>query len=90
MPTALLSVSDKRGLVELGSGLHALRWDLLASGGTAKILRQAGLPVQEATDYTGSPEVLGGEVLQGKALSYIPGWSPYCRRVLPVEEENDE
>jgi phosphoribosylaminoimidazolecarboxamide formyltransferase/IMP cyclohydrolase len=62
MPTALLSVSDKRGLLEMARDLHELGWDMLASGGTAKALRQAGLPVTDVAEYTGSPEVLGGRV----------------------------
>jgi phosphoribosylaminoimidazolecarboxamide formyltransferase / IMP cyclohydrolase len=62
MPTALLSVSDKRGLLEIARGLHELGWDMLASGGTAKALRQASLPVIDVAEYTGSPEVLGGRV----------------------------
>ncbi len=62
MPVALLSVSDKRGLVELGGGLIDLGWALLASGGTAKALRQENLVVQEVAEYTRSPEILGGRV----------------------------
>lgn len=62
MPKALLSVSDKTGLVEFAAGLHRLGWSLLASGGTAKAIQQAGIPVTEIADYTGSPEVLGGRV----------------------------
>ena len=62
MPKALLSVSDKTGLEEFARGLHNLNWSLLASGGTAKVLQQAGIPVTEIADYTGSPEVLGGRV----------------------------
>jgi phosphoribosylaminoimidazolecarboxamide formyltransferase / IMP cyclohydrolase len=62
MPTALLSVSDKQGLVELGQGLHELGWDLIASGGTASVLRESGLPVKDVAEYTGSPEILGGRV----------------------------
>ncbi len=62
MPKALLSVSDKTGLVEFAAGLHQLGCSLLASGGTAKAIRQAGLPVTEIADYTGSPGVLGGRV----------------------------
>lgn len=62
MPTALLSVHDKTGLVEFARGLHALGWRLLASGGTARLLRENALPVTEVADYTGSPEVLGGRV----------------------------
>lgn len=63
MPTALLSVSDKTGLVEnLARPLHHLGWKLLASGGTAKTLRDAGLPVTDIAEYTHSPEILGGRV----------------------------
>jgi phosphoribosylaminoimidazolecarboxamide formyltransferase/IMP cyclohydrolase len=62
MPIVLLSVYDKRGLVELARGLHELGWEMLASGGTAQALGNVGLPVQEIPDYTGSPEILGGRV----------------------------
>ena len=62
MPKALLSVYDKTGLVEFARGLTALGWELLASGGTARILSQNGLQVTEVADYTGSPEILGGRV----------------------------
>jgi phosphoribosylaminoimidazolecarboxamide formyltransferase/IMP cyclohydrolase len=62
MPKAILSVYDKSGLVEFASGLVKLGWELIASGGTAGVLRQAGLAVTEVADYTGSPEVLGGRV----------------------------
>lgn len=62
MPTALFSVSDKTGLVELAGPLAALGWDLLASGGTAAALRAAGLKVEDIATYTGSPEILGGRV----------------------------
>ena len=62
MPVALLSVSDKRGLIEFGIGLQDLGWKLLASGGTARTLRQAKLTVQEVAEYTNSPEILGGRV----------------------------
>jgi phosphoribosylaminoimidazolecarboxamide formyltransferase/IMP cyclohydrolase len=59
---ALLSVHDKTGLVALGRGLKALGAELIASGGTAKLLREHGLAVTEVADYTGSPEILGGRV----------------------------
>jgi phosphoribosylaminoimidazolecarboxamide formyltransferase/IMP cyclohydrolase len=62
MPKAILSVYDKTGLVHFARGLHALGWRLLASGGTAKLLRESQIPVTEVADYTGSPEVLGGRV----------------------------
>jgi phosphoribosylaminoimidazolecarboxamide formyltransferase/IMP cyclohydrolase len=59
---ALLSVSDKTGLVELGRGLAALDVELVASGGTATVLREAGLEVIDVADLTQSPEMLGGRV----------------------------
>lgn len=62
MPKALLSVYDKTGLVEFAAGLQRLGWELLASGGTARVLRESGLPVVEVSDYTSSPEILGGRV----------------------------
>lgn len=62
MPKAILSVHDKTGLVEFARGLHNLGWTLIASGGTAGLLRENQIPVTEAADYTGSPEILGGRV----------------------------
>ncbi len=62
MPRAILSVHDKAGLVAFAHGLHELGWTLIASGGTAKTLRDNSLPVTEVGDYTGSPEILGGRV----------------------------
>ena len=62
MPRALLSVHNKTNLIEFANGLQKLGWELLASGGTARQLRQAGLPVVEVADYTGSPEILDGRV----------------------------
>ncbi len=59
---ALLSVSDKTGLVELARGLAALGVSLLSTGGTAKLLTDAGLKVTEVADYTGFPEMLDGRV----------------------------
>jgi phosphoribosylaminoimidazolecarboxamide formyltransferase/IMP cyclohydrolase len=62
MPKALMSVYDKTGLVDFARGLVSLGWELLASGGTAKLLMQNDLAVTEVADYTGSPEILGGRV----------------------------
>ncbi len=62
MPTAILSVYDKTGMVKFARGLVGLGWSLLASGGTAKSLRENGLMVTEVADYTKSPEILGGRV----------------------------
>jgi phosphoribosylaminoimidazolecarboxamide formyltransferase/IMP cyclohydrolase len=62
MPKAILSVHDKTGILDFARGLAALGWELLASGGTARLLRENGLEVTEVTDYTHSPEILGGRV----------------------------
>ena len=62
MPTAILSVHDKTGIIEFAQGLVSLGWTLLASGGTAKLLRDNNLQVTEVADYTKSPEILGGRV----------------------------
>ena len=59
---ALLSVSDKTGLVEFARGLHGHGVGLLSTGGTAKLLRDAGLAVTEVADHTGFPEMLDGRV----------------------------
>jgi phosphoribosylaminoimidazolecarboxamide formyltransferase / IMP cyclohydrolase len=59
---ALLSVSDKTGLVDLGRGLVARRFELVSTGGTARALREAGLPVTDIAAVTGFPEMLDGRV----------------------------
>ena len=59
---ALISVSDKTGIVELAQGLHALGIRLLSTGGTAKLLADKGLPVTEVAELTGFPEMLDGRV----------------------------
>ena len=60
--TALLSVSDKTGIVELARALHGAGVKLLSTGGTAKLLIQNGLPVTEVSEVTGFPEMLDGRV----------------------------
>ena len=60
--TALISVSDKTGIVDFAKALHALNVNLLSTGGTAKLLADAGLPVTEVADHTGFPEMLDGRV----------------------------
>jgi len=62
MPIALLSVSDKSGIVEFASQLLDHGYELLSSGGTYKTLVQAGLTVTEVSAYTGFPEIMGGRV----------------------------
>ena len=60
---ALLSVSNKTGIVDLARRLvEEFNFDLISSGGTAQTLKDAGLPVTKVSDYTGSPEILGGRV----------------------------
>jgi len=60
--TALISVSDKTGILEFARELHALNVRLLSTGGTAKLLADAGLPVTEVAEHTGFPEMLDGRV----------------------------
>ena len=62
MPTALFSVWDKSGMVELGSALHERGWSLLATEGTARALSEAELPVRTVADYTGEEELFEGRL----------------------------
>jgi phosphoribosylaminoimidazolecarboxamide formyltransferase/IMP cyclohydrolase len=62
MPRALLSVSDKTGVVEFARSLDALGWELVSTGGTAKVLREAGLTARDVSDDTGFPEMMDGRV----------------------------
>src|SRR5512135_1576072 len=59
---ALISVSDKSGVLEFAQGLHALGVKILSTGGTAKLLADNGVPVTEVSEYTGFPEMLDGRV----------------------------
>jgi phosphoribosylaminoimidazolecarboxamide formyltransferase/IMP cyclohydrolase len=77
---ALLSVSDKTGILELAQGLHALGIGLLSTGGTAKLLADKGLPVTEVADMTGFPEMLDGRV---KTLHPKVHGGLLARRELP-------
>ena len=78
---ALLSVSDKTGLVDFARGLVALGVKLLSTGGTAKALTEAGLPVTEIAAYTGFPEMLDGRV---KTLHPKVHGGILARRDLPA------
>ena len=63
MSYALLSVSNKEGIVDLASSLYYdYKYDLISSGGTAKVIADADIPVSKVSEYTGSPEILGGRV----------------------------
>jgi phosphoribosylaminoimidazolecarboxamide formyltransferase/IMP cyclohydrolase len=81
---ALLSVTDKTGLVEFGEFLAEHGVEILSTGGTAKMLRDSGVPVVEVSDYTGFPEMLDGRVktLHPKIHGGILG-----RRDLPSHNE---
>src|SRR5437588_206350 len=59
---ALISVFDKTGIVEFAKRLAALKIEILSTGGTAKLLREAGIEVRDVSDFTGWPEMLGGRV----------------------------
>src|SRR5574337_698134 len=59
---ALISVSDKRGAVDFARALAELGVNILSTGGSAKMLREAGVAVTEVSDYTGFPEMLDGRV----------------------------
>ena len=77
---ALISVSDKAGVLEFAKGLQQLGVKILSTGGTARLLADAGVPVTEVADYTGFPEMLDGRVktLQPKVHAGI-----LARRDLP-------
>ena len=80
MPRALLSVSNKSGLVEFAQGLTALGWELVSTGGTARALRDAGLKAQDVSEVTGFPEMLDGRV---KTLHPAVHGGLLARRDLP-------
>ena len=62
MAYALLSVSDKTGIVDFATGLVSDGYTLISSGGTHAVLQAEGIPVTKVSDYTGSPEILNGRV----------------------------
>ena len=81
---ALISVSDKTGVIDLAKALEALGAEILSTGGTAKALREAGVKVTDVAAYTGSPEILDGRVktLHPKIHGGLLG-----RRTLPAHVE---
>jgi phosphoribosylaminoimidazolecarboxamide formyltransferase/IMP cyclohydrolase len=80
---ALISVSDKSGLLELAGVLAVLGVEILSTGGTAKALTNGGIKVTEVADYTGSPEILDGRV---KTLHPKVHAGLLYRRDLPAHE----
>jgi phosphoribosylaminoimidazolecarboxamide formyltransferase/IMP cyclohydrolase len=79
--TALISVSDKTGIVAFAQALHALSIRLVSTGGTARLLAEAGLPVVEVAQLTGFPEMLDGRV---KTLHPAVHGALLARRDLPA------
>ncbi len=77
---ALLSVSDKTGLIDFAKGLHGLGWELISTGGTARALREAGVPVRDVSEVTQFPEMLDGRV---KTLHPVVHGGLLARRDLP-------
>lgn len=59
---AIISVSDKKGVVDFAKALHSSGVEIISTGGTAKTLRDAGVPVKDVSDYTGFPEMLDGRL----------------------------
>jgi len=59
---ALLSVSDKAGIIDFARNLHEMKVELLSTGGTARAIREAGIPVKDVSEFTGFPEMLDGRV----------------------------
>ena len=84
MPRALLSVSDKTGLIEFARELAAMKWDILSTGGTARVLREAGLKVTDVSEATGFPEMLDGRV---KTLHPAVHGGLLARRDVPAHME---
>jgi len=87
MPLALLSVSDKAGLVEFATELARLQWELVSTGGTAAALRSAGLTVRDVSDLTGFAEMLDGRV---KTLHPAIHGGILARRDRPAHQQQLE
>jgi phosphoribosylaminoimidazolecarboxamide formyltransferase/IMP cyclohydrolase len=87
---ALISVSDKTGVLEFAQGLAAQGVQLLSTGGTAKLLADAGVPVTEVSDYTGFPEMLDGRVktLHPKVHGGILGRRDLPEHVAKMKEHD--
>ncbi len=85
---ALISLSDKTGVVEFAQSLDKLGVEILSTGGTAKLLADAGVPVIEVADYTGFPEMLDGRVktLHPKIHGGILGRRDLDEHVAKMEE----
>jgi phosphoribosylaminoimidazolecarboxamide formyltransferase/IMP cyclohydrolase len=87
---ALISVSDKQGIVEFAQTLDRLGVEILSTGGTAKLFREKNIPVTEVSDYTGFPEMLDGRVktLHPKVHGGILGRRDLPEHVAAMQEAN--
>src|SRR3989304_2708246 len=80
---ALLSVSDKRGIVEFAKALKRHGVEIISTGGTAKTLRESGVPVTSVSDVTGFPEILNGGLKPGSLASSPKGASSSVWFLVP-------
>ena len=89
---ALLSVSDKRGVVDLAQGLVEMGVEVVSTGGTEKALAEAGVPVRSVSDLTGFPEIMGGRVktLHPKLHAALLAVRDDPEHMLAVEEQGVE
>jgi phosphoribosylaminoimidazolecarboxamide formyltransferase/IMP cyclohydrolase len=84
---ALISVSDKTGVVDFARGLSSLGIEIISTGGTAKLFREAGIPVREVSEVTGFPEMLDGRV---KTLHPLIHGAILARRSDPLHRQQME
>ena len=87
---ALISVSDKSGIIEFTQKLASLSIEILSTGGTAKLLQENNIPVIKVSDYTGYPEILAGRVktLNPKIHGGILGRRGVDEKVMSENEIN--
>ena len=87
---ALISVSDKTGVVDFARELVALGYHILSTGGTARLLTQENVPCEEVADYTGFPEMLDGRVktLNPKIHAGILARRPVAEHMAALKEHN--
>jgi phosphoribosylaminoimidazolecarboxamide formyltransferase/IMP cyclohydrolase len=83
---AILSVFDKSGLVDLANGLVKANVRLLASGGTARMIREANIAVEDVSAVTKAPEMLGGRVKTLHPVVHVSDWhkKTASRRLIPA------
>lgn len=89
---ALISVFDKTGIVEFARGLKDLGVEIISTGGTAKMLKEAGIPIRSVSDYTGFPEVLEGRVktLHPKVHGALLALRDNPQQMKEIEKHNIE